>query len=183
MPDWVMPLFAIVVAVALFLEMLIVAAVYVALRHFVQRIEQVGDYIEGQFLPLISRLQLRLDEVHPRISSVVREGSELMYSARKQAERTDRIISETADHISTKLAYADRSITEALETIEHTRARIRQTVLGPMRSIEALTTGIQTGINVYRTRCLQSAKPIGWSEDWISPQARGHSNRWPNEQR
>jgi hypothetical protein len=50
-------------------------------------------------------------------------------------------------------------------------SKIRRTVSAPFRSIKALTAGIQTGVNVYRTRSRESTEQIDLSEEWIAPDA------------
>jgi hypothetical protein len=177
MADWVMPLFTIVVAVALFVEALVMAASFIALRRLIRRIEQITERIQSRVFPLISQVQLGLEEVQPRISNAVVEASDFTHSARKQAERTDRMITEISNDLRTQFVHADQGIIGTLELIEDTGSRIRRAVLAPVRSIRALTAGIQTGINVYRTRFRQPAEPIGLSEDWIPPQVEASDSR------
>ena len=171
MADWVMPLFTIVVAVALLMETLVIAVMFIAFRRLTGRIEKLTDRVQGRMFPLISQFQLRFDEVQPRISDAVFQATELVHSARKQAERTDRVITETTDRLRIKLVQADQTITGSLELIEDTGSRIRRAVLAPFRSIKALTAGIQTGINVYRSRSRESTEQIDLAEEWIAPDA------------
>jgi hypothetical protein len=181
MADWVMPLFTIVVAVALLMETVVIAVMLIAFRRLTGRLEQLTDRVQGRFFPLISQLQLRIEAIQPRISSAVNEATEFAHSARKHAERTDRIITETTDRLRIKLIETDQKITGALELVENTGSRIRRAVLAPVRSVKALTAGIQTGIDVYRTRSRQSER-IDYSADWMSPQARAEGSesteRW-----
>jgi hypothetical protein len=169
MADGVMPLFTIVVAVALLMETLVIAVMFIAFRRLTRRIEKLTDRVQGRVFPLISQLQLRFDEVQPRISDAVIQASELVHSARTQVEKTDRVITETADRLRIKLLQADQKITGTLELIEDTGSNIRRAVLAPVRSIKALTAGIQTGVSVYRTRFHESAEPMDLSEEWIAP--------------
>jgi hypothetical protein len=171
MADWVMPLFTIVVAVALLMETLVIAVMFIAFRRLTGRIEKLTDRVQGRVFPLISQFQLRFDEVQPRISDSVTQVSDLVHSARTQVERADRAITETADRLRIKLVQADQTITGSLELIEDTGSKIRRAVLAPVRSIKALTAGIQTGINVYRSRSRESTEQIDLSEEWIAPDA------------
>jgi hypothetical protein len=145
MADWVMPLFTIVVAVALLMETIVIAVMFIAFRRLTGRIEQITERVQGRVFPLISQFQLRIDEVQPRISNAIVEASQLVHSAPKPAERTDRMITETADHLRSKLVQTDETITGALELIEDTGSRIRRVVLAPVRSIKALTREFRPG--------------------------------------
>jgi hypothetical protein len=182
MADWVMPLFTIVVAIALLLETLVIVGTFIALKGLIRRIDKLGDLLEGQLFPRISRLQSWAEDVQPRISGVITEASEAVHSARKQVERTDRVITETSDRLRTKLLYADERISVALESIETTGARIRQTVTAPVRSAKALLTGIRTGLSSYRTNVRQSLERIEPAEPW-APQAEAGANDWVDEDR
>lgn len=179
MADWVMPLFTIVVAVALLMETLLMAVMFIAFRRLMGRIEQLTDRVQRRIFPRISQFQLRMDEIQPRISNSVIEASQLTRSARKHVERTDRIVTETTDLLKIKLLQVDRKIAGSLELIEDTGSRIRHAVLEPVRSIKALTAGIRTGISVYRIRSRESAEAFDMSEDWISPEseAEGFDSR------
>ena len=166
MADWVMPLFTIVVAVALLVGTLAIAAMFLGILRLVRRIESTTERLQGRLYPLISQIQLHLDELEPRISSAVTEAAYLVHSARKQTERTDREITEATDELRTKLVRLDLRVAATLDAVEVTGSRIRHAVLAPVRSIKALTTGIQTGINTYRRRSRQ------WDEWTDLPEER-----------
>ena len=167
MADWVMPLFTIVVAVALLVETLAIAAMFMGILSVVRRVESVTERVQGRLYPLISQIQLHLDDLQPRIGSTITEAAELVHSARIQAERTDRKITEVTDELRTTLVRLDVRVGAALDTVEDTGSRIRHAVLGPVRSIKALTTGIQTGISTYRERSRQSDEWVDLPEDRI----------------
>lgn len=172
MADWAMPLFTMVVALALLMETVVIAVIFVALRRLMARIERISEHVKGRVFPMISEFQVHLDEVRPRVSNALVEATELSHSSRKQVVWTDRLITETTDGFRIKLVQADEKIGGTLELIEDTGSRIRHAVFAPVRSIKALTAGIQTGINVYRTRSRQSSERFDPSEDWISPETK-----------
>lgn len=161
MADWVMPLFTIVVAVALLVETLAIAAMYFGVRRLVQRMESTTERVQGRLYPLISQIQFRLDEVQPRISCAIVEAAELVHSARMQAEQTDRKITEVSDEVRARLVRFDQRVAATLDSVEGTGHRIRHAVLAPVRSIKALSTGIQTGVDAYRKRSRQTD---GWGD-------------------
>jgi hypothetical protein len=177
MADWVMPLFTIVVGVALLMETLMIAVMFIALRRLTGRIEKIAEFVQGRVFPLISQFQLRMDEMQPRISGIVSEASELMHTARHQVERTDRVITATSDRVMAKLVYADEAITGTLESMENTAARIRRTVWAPMRSAKALLIGIQTGLSSYGRHVRRPVEPMDRTEYWASSGAEAHQHR------
>jgi hypothetical protein len=156
MADWVMPLFTIVVAVALLVETVAIAAMFLGITRLVKRIDSAAARVQGRLYPLISQIQLHLDELQPRIACAVTEAADLVHSARIEVERTDRKISEVSDELRTKLVRLDQKVGATLHTVDVTGSRIRHAVLAPVRSMRALTAGIQTGINTYRERSRQA---------------------------
>ena len=167
MADWVMPLFTIVVAAALLAETLAIAAMFLGILRLLRRIESTTELLQGRLYPLISQIQLHLDDLEPRIGSAVTEASYVVHSARMQAERTDRKITEVTDELRTKLVRLDLRVAATLDTVEVTGSRIRHAFLAPVRSIKALTTGIQTGISTYRERSRQSEEWADLPEERI----------------
>ena len=107
MADWVMPLFTIVVAVALLVETLAIAAMFMGILSLVRRVESVTERVQGRLYPLISQIQVHLDDLQPRIGCALTEASDLVHSARIQVERTDRKITEVADELETRLVRLD----------------------------------------------------------------------------
>jgi hypothetical protein len=152
MASWVMPLFVIVAAVSLFIQMLIFAAMFLTIRRLGKRMEDVVDDLQRRVNPVLSRLQMLVEEAQPRISTMISDAAEITHVARNQVQRVDRVLTEGVDRLRMQLVHADQILTGALETVEETGARIRSSVWRPMQSVTALLRGIQTGLEFYRGR-------------------------------
>jgi methyl-accepting chemotaxis protein len=152
MASWVMPLFVIVAAVSLFIQMLIFGAIFLTIRRLSKRMEEIVDDLQRRVNPVISRLQMLVEEAQPRISSVISDAAEITHVARNQVQRVDRVLTEAVDRLRMQLVHADQILTGALETVEETGARIRSSVWRPVQSVTALVRGIQTGLEFYRGR-------------------------------
>jgi hypothetical protein len=152
MASWVMPLFVIVAAVSLFIQMLIFAAMFMTIRRLGKRMEDVVDDLQRRVNPVLSRLQMLVEEAQPRISNMISDAAEITHVARNQVQRVDRVLTEGVDRLRMQLVHADQILTGALETVEETGARIRSSVWRPVQSVTALLRGIQTGLEFYRGR-------------------------------
>ena len=152
MASWVMPLFVIVAAVSLFIQMLIFAAMFMTIRRLGKRMEDVVDDLQRRVNPVLSRLQTLVEEAQPRISTMISDAAEITHLARNQVQRVDRVLTEGVDRLRMQLVHADQILTGALETVEETGTRIRSSVWRPMQSVTALVRGIQTGLEFYRGR-------------------------------
>jgi methyl-accepting chemotaxis protein len=156
MASWVMPLFVIVAAVSLFVQMLIFGAMFLTIRRVSRRMEEIADDLQRRINPVISRLQMIVEEAQPRISSMISDAAEITHVARGQVQRVDRMVTEAVDRLRMQLVHADQILTGALETVEETGARIRSSVWRPVQSVTALVRGIQTGLEFYRGRRRQA---------------------------
>ena len=97
MASWVMPLFVIVAAVSLFIQMLIFAAMFMTIRRLGKRMEDVVDDLQRRVNPVLSRLQTLVEEAQPRISTMISDAAEITHLARNQLsfrKHTQKILAE-----------------------------------------------------------------------------------------
>src|SRR3984957_12993024 len=168
MANWVMPLFVAVVGVALFMQMLMFAAMFMAMRRLSQRVTRIADELQSRVFPLVSRLEVWVEEVQPRVSGALYEASEMTHRARHQVERADRIVTEAADRLRVRIVHSDQVLTGVLESIEDAGFRIRRSVRAPVRSVRAVFRGIQTGVDFYRGR-RRTEESDSVTRDWVPP--------------
>jgi len=96
-------------------------------------------------------VQILVEDVSPRISGIVADASELTRMARGQAQKVDRILSETLERVRMQLIHVDQILTGAMETVEEAGARLKETVWGPVVKATAVIRGIQAGLEFFRT--------------------------------
>jgi hypothetical protein len=150
MESW-MPFFVIVTAVAIVLQAIMLIALFLQLRRTAARVEETISDLNTRLSPIISRLQILVDDVSPRISGLVADASELTRLARSQAQKVDRILTETMERLRLQLIHVDQILTGAMETIEEAGSRMRETVWGPVVKASAMIRGIQSGLEFFRT--------------------------------
>jgi hypothetical protein len=149
MESW-MPFFVIVTAVAIVLQAIMLIALFLQLRRTAARVEETISDLNTRLSPIISRLQILVDDVSPRISGLVADASELTRLARSQAQKVDRILTETMERLRLQLIHVDQILTGAMETIEEAGSRMRETVWGPVVKASAMIRGIQSGLEFFR---------------------------------
>ena len=71
MESW-MPFFVIVTAVAIVLQAIMLIALFLQLRRTAARVEETISDLNTRLSPIISRLQILVDDVSPRISGLWR---------------------------------------------------------------------------------------------------------------
>jgi type IV secretory pathway VirB2 component (pilin) len=150
MPSWI-GFFIVLTSLAIILQTIILIALFVQVRRTATRTEQVVSDVRTQLTPILSRIQLLVGDVAPRLTGIVSDASEITRLARSQTQRVDRIFAETVERARLQLVHLDQILTGALETVEDAGAQLRRSVVGPVTKTAALIRGIQTGLEFYRS--------------------------------
>ena len=151
METWV-AIFVCVAAVAILLQAAILVAMFLQMRRTMDRMERFTADLESRLSPILSRVQLLLDDTQPRISEMVADAAHVVYLARAQAQKVDRVFTEASDRLRGQLVRADRILTGALETIEDAGSKFSHSVWRPVQKVSALMQGIKVGIDLLRSR-------------------------------
>jgi hypothetical protein len=149
MESWI-PFFVVLTALALVVQVIILAALFLQLRRTAARVEETVADLNARLTPILSRFQILVEDVSPRISGIVSDAAELTRLARGQAQKVDRILAETMERLRLQLIHVDQILTGAMEAVEETGSRLRETVWGPVVKATALVRGIQTGLEFFR---------------------------------
>jgi len=147
----VMLFFVAVTALAIVLQAFILILLFVQLRRTAAKVEQTMTDLNTKVTPLITRVQILVDEVSPRITGIVADASEVTRLARSEAQKVDRILSEALERLRLQLIHVDHILTGAMEAVEEAGSHLRQTVWGPVVRATALIRGVQAGIDFFRT--------------------------------
>ncbi len=118
--------FSIVAAIALVVQVIILGALFFELKRTTEKVNKLVSDMQTRVGPILSRVQLLLDDTQPRISEMVADASHIVYLARGQAQKMDRVLSEASDRLRGQLIHADRILSGALEAVEETGAKVRQ---------------------------------------------------------
>jgi hypothetical protein len=128
MESW-MPFFVVVTALAIVVQAVVLIALFIQLRRTAARVEQVVTDLNTKLTPLISRVQILVDDVSPRISGIIADASEIARLARGEAQKVDRILSEALERLRMQLIHVDHVLTGAMEAVEEIgRASCRERV-------------------------------------------------------
>src|ERR1700693_2440337 len=150
MQSW-MPFFVVVTASAVVLQAIVLVALFIQLRRTAARVERTVMDLNDKVTPLISRVQILVEEISPRITGIVADASEITRMARGEAQRVDRILSEALERLRMQLIHVDHILTGAMETVEEAGSHLRQTIWGPVVKATAMLRGVQAGIDFFRT--------------------------------
>jgi uncharacterized protein YoxC len=147
-----MEFFSIVAAIALIVQVAILIGLFLQLKKTTESIDRMVNDLHTRVGPILTRTQILLDDTQPKIASLVEDASQVVYLARTQAQKMDRVFTEASDRLRGQLVRADRIITGALETVEDAGTQVRRNFLRPVQKASAVIQGIKVGLDFLRSR-------------------------------
>jgi uncharacterized protein YoxC len=144
--------FCIVAAVALVVQVVILTMLFFQLRRTTENVNRLVGDLHTRVGPILTRAQILLDDTQPKISSMVTDASHIVYLARGQAQKIDRVFTDAADRLRGQLVHADRILTGTLEAVEDAGAKFSHSFWRPMQKASALVQGIKVGLDLLRSR-------------------------------
>jgi uncharacterized protein YoxC len=148
MQNWV----GIVVAIALVVQVSILIALFLQTRRTMQKVEKTVTDLNDRAGPILTRVQILLDDTQPKISSMVSDAAHIVYLARGQAQKVDRVFTDAADRLRGQLLHVDRILTGTMEAVEDAGTQFRQSFWRPVQKASALVQGIKVGLDLLRSR-------------------------------
>jgi hypothetical protein len=147
-----MEFFSIVAAIALVVQVAILIGLFLQLKRTTESINRMVSDLHTRMGPILTRTQVLLDDTQPKIATLVDDASHIVYLARAQAQKMDRVFTEASDRLRGQLVRADRILSGTLEALEDTGTQVRRSFLGPVQKVSALVHGIKIGLDVLRSR-------------------------------
>jgi len=158
MQTWI-AVFVVVAATAIVIQVALLSALFFQMRRTMERLETFTNDLQGRVGPILTRVQLLLDDTHPKISELVADAAHVVYLTRSQAQKMDRVFTEASDRLRGQLVTVDRIVGAALETVEDAGTQFRRSVWKPMQKASAIITGIKVGLDLLRSRRGPSGAP------------------------
>jgi hypothetical protein len=148
MQNWV----GVVVAISLVLQVSVLTALFLTTRRTMQKLDKTVTDLNARAGPILTRVQILLDDTQPKISTMVSDAAHIVYLARGQAQKMDRVFTDAADRLRGQLLHLDRILTGTMEAVEDAGAQVRQSFWRPVQKVSALVQGIRFGLDLLRSR-------------------------------
>ena len=154
MENWV----GIIVTIALVVQVAVLTMLFIQTRKTAQEVEKSINDFNNKVSPILTRVQILLDDTQPKISTMVSDAAHIVYLARGQAQKVDRVFTDATDRFRGQLVRADRILTGTLEAVEEAGSQFRHSFWAPVRKASALVQGIKVGIDLLRSRRANSSR-------------------------
>jgi hypothetical protein len=148
MESWV-GFFVIVACVAIIMQALILAGMFLAMKKTSDHVIRVSTEINTKLLPVLEKTNFLLEDSRARFSSVVADTAEIVHIARNQANRFDRVMGEGLELLRAQIVRADTVITGVLESLEEAHTTVRRSVSGPVAQVAAVLRGLKAGLDIF----------------------------------
>lgn len=145
-------LFCIIAAIALVIQVVILTLLLLQVRRTTENVNRLVGDLQSRVGPILTRVQILLDDTQPKISSMVNDASHIVYLARGQAQKIDRVFTDAADRLRGQLVHADRILTGTLEAVEEAGSQFKHSFWRPVQKASALVQGIKVGLDLLRSR-------------------------------
>ena len=151
MDTW-LQVFIVVASVAIVIQAAMLTAMFFQMKRLSERLERFTGDLESRLAPILSRVQIFLEDTQPKLSEMVADAANVVYLARAQAQKVDRVFTEASDRLRGQLVRADRILTGAMEAMEDAGSKFTHSVWRPVQKVSALMQGIKVGIDLLRSR-------------------------------
>ncbi len=154
--DEKLTIFIAITAAAVVLQMLILLALYLAVRKLSARIASVTDETQSKLLPLLENAKVMQQEVktfietaRPKIDLVLDNAAHVTTIARTDAERVNVTLNDLLDRVRLQVIRADEMVTRTLDRVEDTSERVQHTVMSPVRKVSGIAQAISVGVGTF----------------------------------
>jgi 5-hydroxyisourate hydrolase-like protein (transthyretin family) len=149
MSGWV-EAFIVIAAIAIVMQMAVMLAMMLTVKKSLEHFTRQSTELQGRIDPILSRINRILEDSEGRISSVMGDTAEITRIARGQAQKIDRVVTDTIDRLQIQVIRADQILTGAMEVVDEAGSKFRSTLWGPIRQASAVMKGIKVGLDMLR---------------------------------
>ncbi len=145
--ETLLAVFIAVTALAVILQMLILAGMYRQLQSLSREFHELSADLNEKVTPVLSGVRAVVNDSQRSIATVLENAADISQRARDQVVRFDSMMADAADRLRLQIIRVDQMLSAALGRIEEAGTTVRQNVLGPLREASALIHGIKTGLD------------------------------------
>jgi 5-hydroxyisourate hydrolase-like protein (transthyretin family) len=149
MSGWV-EAFVVIAAVAIFMQTVILGVMFWQIRITMEQLTRIVTDLNARLDPILTRVTRIVDDSEDRIASIMGDAAEITRLARSQAQKVDRVFTDSVERLRVQVIRADHILTGALEVIEETGSKFRKTLWGPVQQASAILRGLKVGLDYLR---------------------------------
>lgn len=149
MNETLLTVFVAVTAIAVVLQMVILAALYFATKKTSARVEAIAKQVEEKAIPALTLANEMLVDAKPKLATILENMTATTTTVRDQAERLNVTLTDIVDRTRLQVIRADEIVSRTMDRVEETTEAVHHVVLSPVRQLSAMMTGLMAGIGEY----------------------------------
>lgn len=146
--QWAITIFSGVAAGALVIQVLLLISIY---RSAKATQERVSSFVE-RVQPLADTSLRTVEEVRQQARELLGKAQQIAETTRQQVARIDDLLVEAGSRARRQMDRLDQVLETTMERAEETSAQVQQTILSPVREINAWAAGVRAIVNYLATR-------------------------------
>jgi len=146
----VIAIFVIVAAVAIVLQMVIMFALYKAMKQTASRVEGIAGRMEQQTTPLLATANAILEDAQPKVAEITSNLAESTATLRAHVSQVAEATGEIVERARLHAARVDEFVGNTMDKIETASELLETKVLNPVRRVQAIVSAVTTGLGFLR---------------------------------
>lgn len=158
--------FIIVAAVAIVLQMVILLALYKALRQTATRVESIAGRLEQQTTPLLATANAILEDAQPKIAEITSNLAESSATVRAHVSEVAEATGEILERARVQAARMDEFVGSTMGKIQTATEVLESRVISPVRRVQGIIAAVNAGLGMLRgTRAERKSRSARAGQD------------------
>jgi hypothetical protein len=157
--------FVIVAAVAIVLQMVILFALYRAMRQSSARMEGIAGRLEQQASPILVATRAILEDAQPKIAEITANLAESTAAVSANITQVSEATGEIVDRVRMQAERLDEFVSSTVAKLEVTTDLVQNSVISPIRRIHAIVQAVSAGVGFLRAS--RSRKKAGNNDSGV----------------
>ncbi len=136
-------------ALAVVIQMGILAAMFVSMKKTSARVEALVDELNRRGLPVLDAVHTILVESRVNVGNITSNLAIATADIKKQVAHMNEVLDDVVDRARLQVIRSDEIVGRTLDKVEETTEMVHGTVLSPVRRLSALMEGVSAGLEYF----------------------------------
>jgi len=136
-------------ALAVVIQMGILAAMFVSMKKTSARVEALVDEVNRRGLPVLDAVHTILVESRVNVGNITSNLAIATADIKKQVAHMNEVLDDVVDRARLQVIRGDQIVGRTLDKVEETTDIVHSTVLSPVRRLSALMEGLSAGMEYF----------------------------------
>jgi len=150
--------FVAVTSIAVVIQAAILVALFLTMKKTSERTLAIAEQVQSRAIPALESAQAILSDAGPKIQIITNNLVEVSNTLKTEAERIDVTVADALDRTRLQIIRADELVSRAMDRVEETTELVQRSVIGPVRQISAIITGLTAGVGALLGKRMRNSE-------------------------